>query len=158
MGLTTVLAGSPASIFMENKMFLFFKIFPEWLWPALLILGIIALLLSLVPQAKPYHLLLKIIGGVVVVSGIFINGMLYADNQWKAAAQELQAQVAAADLKSQQVNTVVQEKVVFKTQVVKVRGEETTKYINRELIKYDTNCVIPPEFVQAHNRAAEQPK
>lgn len=139
-------------------MFWFFKIFPEWLWPALLILGIIAFLLSYVPQLKTYKVLLNIIGLVVVASGIFINGMLYADNTWKQEAARLQAKVVEAEAKSQVVNEVIKERVVRKLEVVKVRGEDITRYVDREITKYDNTCVIPSEFVTAHNRAAEQPK
>lgn len=139
-------------------MFWIFKILPDLLWPATVLLGIFILLSSLLPQVKPYSLLLKISGLVVIALGIFINGMLYADKTWKQAAAELEQKVAEAQAKSEAVNTVIKERVVNKIQVVKVRGEETTKYIDREVIKYDTSCVIPKEFVEAHNKAAEQPK
>lgn len=95
---------------------------------------------------------------MVVAATIFILGMLYCDNTWKAAAAELQAKVDIAEAQSKVVNTEVQEKVVYKTQVVRQRGADTVQYINREVVKYDTNCAIPLEFVNAHNRAAEAPK
>jgi hypothetical protein len=103
-------------------------------------------------------LLLKICGGAVVLSTIFIFGMLWSNNAWKQAAQTLQARVDVAEAKSQTVNETIRERVVYKTQVVRQRGEENTKYITREVVKYDTQCVIPPEFVQAHNTAAKAPK
>jgi uncharacterized membrane protein YeiB len=139
-------------------MFLIFKILPDWFWWILLLTGISAFLLSYFAALKPYHLLLKIIGLVVVALTIFVLGMLYADNTWKTAAQELEAKVAELETKSQQVNEIVKEKLVTKTQVVRVRGEDIVKYINREVVKTDTGCVISPEFINAHNRAAEQPK
>lgn len=139
-------------------MFLIFKILPDLLWPALLLLGILGFCLSYLPQAKPYHFVTKNVSLVVVAVAIFLCGMLYADNTWKDKARELQAKVVEAEAKSQAVNTVIQERIVNKIQVVKVRGEEITKYVDREIVKYDSQCVIPPEFVRAHNSAAEQPK
>jgi hypothetical protein len=53
---------------------------------------------------------------------------------------------------------------VTKTQVIRTRGETITKYIDREIVKYDEKfakggmCEIPQEFIQAHNSAAEAPK
>jgi hypothetical protein len=53
---------------------------------------------------------------------------------------------------------------VTKTQVVKDRGAEIIKYIDREIVKYDTKflpggeCKIPKEFIESHNKAAEAPK
>lgn len=139
-------------------MFWIFKIFPDWLWWLPFLAGISAFLLSYFSLLKPYQVILKNTGLLVVAATIFIFGMLYADNTWKAAAAELEAKVAEAELKSNTVNEVVKERVVTKLQIVKVRGEDNIKYIDRELVKYDTTCIIPNEFVQVHNKAAEQPK
>lgn len=139
-------------------MFWIFKIFPLWLWWLFTLSGILVFISSYLPQVKPYAFILKILGLLVVVIGIFINGMYYADSTWKAAAAELEAKVAQAELKSNTVNEVIKERIVTKLQIVKVRGEENTKYIDRELVKYDNTCIIPSEFVQVHNKAAEQPK
>ena len=54
--------------------------------------------------------------------------------------------------------------MVNKVQIVKTRGEDIIKYVDKEIIKYDTKflpgeiCEIPNEFVEAHNRAAEVAK
>ena len=95
---------------------------------------------------------------MVVAAVIFIMGLLYADGVWQQAASELQAQVKIAEAKSQQVNTVVEERVVTKTQVVRQRGATTIEYVTREVVKHDPSCTIPQEFVSAHNQATEVPK
>jgi uncharacterized membrane protein len=139
-------------------MFWILEIFPHWLWWLLLIAGVSGYFLASFVPLKSYNLLLKIISGVVVSVVIFIMGLLYANGVWQQAAKDLQQQVAAAEAKSQQVNTVVQERVVTKTQVVRQRGASTIEYVTREIVKHDPNCAIPVEFVTAHNRAAEAPK
>jgi hypothetical protein len=138
-------------------MFLIFEIFPDWIWWLGFLAGLSSLVLAYLPLLKSYALLLKICGGVVVLSTIFIFGMLWSNNAWKQAAQTLQARVDVAEAKSQTVNETIRERIVYKTQVVRERDEENTKYITREVVKYDTQCVIPSEFVQAHNTAAEKP-
>ena len=138
-------------------MFLILEIFPDWIWWLGLLAGLSSFALAYLPLLKSYALLLKICGGVVVLSTIFIFGMLYTDATWRQAAAELQARVQVAEAKSQTVNETIRERVVYKTQVVRQRGEENTRYITREVTKYDNSCVIPPEFVQAHNAAAEKP-
>jgi uncharacterized membrane protein len=139
-------------------MFWILEIFPHWLWWLLLLTGLSGYLLASFVTLKSYNLLLKIVSGVVVALVIFIMGLLYANGVWQQAAKDLQQQVAAAEAKSQQVNTVVEERVVVKTQVVKQRAAATVEYVVREVVKHDPSCVIPPEFVTAHNRAAEAPK
>jgi hypothetical protein len=139
-------------------MFWILEIFPHWLWWLLLLAGFCAYGLSHLVPLKTYQLPIKILGGVVVLAVIFIMGLLYANGAWQQAAKDLQQQVAVAEAKSKEVNTVVEERVVVKTQVVKQRGSSTVEYIVREVVKHDSGCVIPPEFVTAHNRAAEAPK
>ena len=139
-------------------MFWIFKIFPDWFWWLLLIAGLSGYFLSHLNLLKPYQFLLKTIGGIGIAASIFILGMLYCDNAWKAAAAELQAKVDLAEAQSQTVNTEIREKLVVKTQIVKTRGADVIQYIDREVVRGNQGCVITPEFVQAHNRAAEPPK
>jgi len=143
---------------LKENMFWILEIFPHWLWWLLLLAGFSAYGLSqLVPQ-KTYQLPIKISGGVVVLLVIFIMGLLYANGVWQQAAKDLQHKVEVAEAKSQQVNEIIKERVVTKTQVIKQRGEATTEYITREVVKHDNSCVIPLEFVTAHNTAAKAPK
>ena len=138
-------------------MFWILEIFPNWIWWVLLTAGLFSYFLSHLVPLKTYQLPIKIAGGTTVAAVIFILGLLYANGVWQQAAQELQAKVAIAEAKSQVVNEVIKERVVTKTQVVKQRGEATVEYITREVVKHNAGCVIPPEFINAHNRAAETP-
>ena len=139
-------------------MFWIFKIFPDWFWPAIVLLGIIWFAVSYLPQVAHLSKPSKILASMVVVLGIFVNGMFYADKTWKQATAELEAKVAAAEIKSAATNEVIKERVVNKLQIVKVRGEEITKYIQQDVSKTNDQCAVSKEFVTAHNRATEQPK
>lgn len=139
-------------------MFWILEIFPSWLWWLLLIAGFSGYFLSHLIPIKTYQLPIKIVGGMVAAAVIFIMGLLYADGAWQQAAQDLQHKVELAEASSKITNTEIKEKVVYKTQVVRQRGADNIQYIDREVVKYDTACVIPPEFVKSHNRAAEPPK
>lgn len=139
-------------------MFFIFKILPNWIWYLLPALGLLGFFLSYLPQLKTYDFILKIAACTTIVIGIFILGMLYCDNAWNSAAKELQAKVAEMQVKSEAINTTIKEKVVVKTQTIKTRGDDVVRYVDREVVKYDSGCVIPKEFVEAHNRAAEPPK
>lgn len=139
-------------------MFWILEIFPGWLWWLLLLAGFSAFFLSQLIPLKTYQLPAKIIGGVVVCVVIFIMGLLYANKVWQQAAKDLQAKVEVAEAKSQVVNEVIKERVVNKIQIVKQRGENTTEYITREVVKHDATCPLPQEFITAHNMAAKAPK
>lgn len=139
-------------------MFWIFKIIPYWFWWLLLLSGLSAYFLSNLSPVKTYVLPIKIISSIVVAATIFTLGMNYANNAWQQAAQELEAKISAMAAESAVINNTIKEKIVVKTQIIKQRGQDTIQYIDREVTKTDTGCVISPEFVQAHNRAAEPPK
>jgi hypothetical protein len=54
--------------------------------------------------------------------------------------------------------------VVTRTQLVREKGQEVIRYVDREIVRYDTKfapggqCEIPEEFIKAHNDAAEAPQ
>ena len=76
----------------------------------------------------------------------------------------MESKVAAADIESQKETVKIVEKIVKKTEYIKTRGEDIVKYVDKEIVKYDTKflpggvCEIPKEFLKAHNDAAEAPK
>ena len=100
----------------------------------------------------------------MIVIGVFMSGAIYNNDQWEAKVKELQEKVKVAEEQSKQVNAEIVEKVVVRNKVITEKGKEVVKYIDREVVKYDTKflpggeCEIPKEFVGAINKAAETPK
>jgi hypothetical protein len=84
--------------------------------------------------------------------------------RWEAKVKELEVKLAKAEAESQKENVKIVEKIVTKTQIVKERGADIIRYVDREIVKYDTKfapggvCEIPKEFIKAHNDAAEKTK
>ena len=78
--------------------------------------------------------------------------------------KEVEAKLAQAELQSAKENTKIVTKVITKTQIVRTRGQDIVRYVDREIVKYDVKfapggiCEIPKEFIKAHNDAAEVPK
>lgn len=143
-------------------MFFILEILPEWLWPLLLVAGIAGYVIGhfsyYLPPIRPHALIFKIVGCTIVAVCIFIMGMNYANQKWKQAAAELQTKIAVAEAKAGVVNTVIEEKLVTKVEVVKVQGDTVTKFIDREVVKYDSTCTIPPTLVDALNMSAKDPR
>ena len=131
---------------------------PNWIFTALLLCGVVLFLITkfvrVLPQAKP----IQIASIALILFSTFMTGAISNNDAWLARVDELKAKVAEAEAKSATTNTDIVEKVVTKTQVVRERGQDIVKYVDREVVKYDANCVIPKEFVTVHNRAAEAPK
>jgi hypothetical protein len=56
---------------------------------------------------------------------------------WRERVAEMEKKVAEAEAKSQQVNTVVETKIVEKVKVIKEKGKARIEYIDR-VVKGDT--------------------
>jgi hypothetical protein len=51
-------------------------------------------------------------------------------------------------------NTKIKDKIVVVNRLIEKKGKDNVQYIDREVVKYDSTCVIPKEFVKAVNEAA----
>jgi hypothetical protein len=127
------------------------------------VLGIIAgFLLGFIPSIKPYKLAIQVISLLVFTLGVYLQGALEDTKIWQKRVLELEVKVKEAEAKSAKVNTVIQERVVTKTKVVKEKADEIIKYIDRdvvkreEVIKYVERCSLPQDIVDAHNRAVDE--
>lgn len=125
--------------------------------------GIVGLVLSTfllkwIPLISQYKLPVQLGSIAALVIGIWFEGGISNEHKWLERVKELEAKIAVAEAQSKEANTKLNDKVTTKTTVIKQRGENIVKYIDREIVKYDNQCVIPKEFIKAHNDAAEAVK
>jgi hypothetical protein len=139
------------------------------------ILGTIAgFVLGFIPFIKAYKLVIQIIGILLLVFGVYLEGGLADYKEWELRVKEMEAKVAQAEAQSANTNVDIQEKVVEKTKVIREKGRDIIKYVDRwntkevikevegperirreEVIKYIENCPVPKEFIDLHNQATE---
>ena len=131
---------------------------PNWIFYLMLFTGIAAFLVTKFVKILPNAQLIQTASVAVVAVSIYMIGAISNNDAWLARVREMETKVAQAEAKSATLNTEIVEKTVVKTQVVRERGQDIIKYVDREVVKFDTTCVIPKEFVIIHNRAAEAPK
>jgi hypothetical protein len=110
------------------------------------------------PMLGQYKLPLELGGVVVIALGSYLMGGVSNEQTWRARVAEVEQRMAKAEAQAAKENVRIIEKVVVKTEQVRERGQDIVKYIDREVTKYDAQCKIPKEFVDAVNRAAEPPK
>lgn len=131
---------------------------PNWIFYILLFAGLIGFLVTYFIKVLPQAELIQVASAVAIIVSIYMIGAISNNDAWLARVKELEVKVAEAEAKSATTNTDIVQKTIVKTQVVRERGQDIIKYVDREVVKFDTNCVIPKEFVTVHNRAAEAPK
>jgi hypothetical protein len=90
---------------------------------------------------------------------IWCLGAASNEEKWQERVKELEAKLLAAENKSHEENVKIEEKVVTKTKVIKEKGEDIIKFIDREvlknneIIKYVENCPVPKDVIEIHNSA-----
>jgi uncharacterized membrane protein (DUF106 family) len=126
------------------------------------ILGTIAgFVLGFIPFVKTYQFAIQICSIVVLVIGVYLEGGLADYKEWELRVKEMEAKVAQAEAQSANKNIEIQEKIVEKTKIIREKGRDVIKYIDKEVvkkeevIKYIENCPVPKEIIDLHNQATE---
>jgi predicted ATP-dependent protease len=140
------------------------KWLPDWIFYVTLLAGVIGYLATYlikyipVPFVYMYKTPIQLGSIAAIVIGTFMTGAIYDNNAWLDRVHEMEAKVAKAEQESKEANT----KIDNKTQEAKTKIVEKQvlikQYVDREVTKYDNQCVIPKEFIKALNDAAEAPK
>lgn len=130
---------------------------PNLVFYIILAVGLVGLILSKFTPVK-YRIAAQALSALLFSFGVFMSGAIADYESWQMKVKELEVKLAQAEAESQKKNVEIVEKVVTKTQTVKQRGQDIIHYVDREVAKYNNQCIIPKEFIEAHNRAAEQPK
>lgn len=136
------------------------KWLPDWIFYGLLLIGLFGYAVTYllrfipVPAIYIYKTPIQLVSIALVVIGTFMSGAIHEQAAWLARVKEMEARVAEVEQKSEIVNTEIQTKIVTKTQIIKEKGDEIVKYVDREIVKYDETCVIPKDVVDTINKAA----
>jgi hypothetical protein len=99
---------------------------------------------------------LELAGIVTLAVGAYLYGGHEVEQSYKLRVQRLEEQIRIAESKSQQINTIIEEKVVNKVKIVK-----EIVHVNTEIIKevvgaqLDTQCSLPVSTVVLHNSASQ---
>jgi len=135
---------------------------PDWIFHFILLAGIGGLIASysmkFIPFVYMYKTPIQLVSVAAIVGSTFMIGAAWNDQAWRDRVAEMEQKVAAAEVKSVEENVKIVTKIVKKTEIVRTRGEDIIKYVDKEVVKYNDRCEIPDEFVKALNDAAELPK
>lgn len=152
---------------------------PDWFWQATLGLGIAMIIaarfMRFIPFVSSYRIPLNIGGIAVTIASVWFLGGAANEEKWQRRVKELEEKIKVAEAQSKEANVQIQEKVVYKDKVIKEKGQEVVKYVDKfvdrevlktiegpervrveEVIKYVENCPVPTDLVQVHNRAIEE--
>ena len=83
-----------------------------------------------------------------------MSGAIYDNDKWEQRVKEMEEKVAIAEKQSQQANEMIDAKVEEQTAKIQEKRIVLKEYITKEVVKYDSSCTIPTEFVEVLNKAA----
>ena len=153
-------------------------VLPEWVTHAIFAIGVLGTIagfvLGFVPFVRAYKFAIQVISLLILTLGVYLEGGLADSKEWELRVKEMEAKVAKAEAQSANKNVEIQEKIVEKTKVIREKGRDIIKYVDKwntkeiikevegperirreEVIKYIENCPVPKEFIDIHNQAAE---
>ena len=135
---------------------------PNWIFYAILFLGLIGFLITYllkfipIPAIYMYKAPIQIVSVIMIVIGVYMAGSIANNEAWEAKVKEVQSKLAEAEARGAIETVKIVEKVVVQQKVIKEKGKDIVQYVDREVVKFDNKCEIPPAFVEVHNKAAEK--
>jgi hypothetical protein len=132
-----------------------------YVYYCLFILGagfyIISKLVAWIPVIKNYKLPVELIGVISLIAATYLLGGYGVEMSWRQRVAELEAKIKESEEKSKQVNTVIQEKVVYKTKRIKEVQTVIVEKIKEVEKQIDSKCELDPAVIKIHNESAEDP-
>jgi hypothetical protein len=136
-----------------------------WIYYTILSAGIILLsagwLIKWFPGISVYKTPLQLLGVVLTAGSLYLLGGYGVEMSWRDKVSALEAKVKLAEEQAAEANGKVEVKVVEKTKIVKEKGNDIIRYVDREvikkeeIIKYIERCPVPKEIIDLHNQATE---
>jgi hypothetical protein len=133
-----------------------FNLVPEYIVHLWLIAGIVIYIgYKFIPLALKYKLVAKILGLVLIITGIYLQGMLAISRDYREKAAEFQHKIELANIKSNNINESI--KYVYKDKVSKSKEKSITiqENIKNNAREINRNCIITPEINRLHNSFKE---
>ena len=144
------------------------SVLPEFIPHLIFIIGVLGTIagfvLGFIPFISTYKLPIQIISILILSLGLYLEGGLANEADWKLKVKEVEAKLALKEVKSQAETVKIVEKVITKTAYIKTKGQDIIKYLDKEVvkdnevIKYVETCpAIPQVILKSVNEAATIP-
>ena len=131
---------------------------PDFLVHLLVLLGgvgvIAGFVLGMIPLVGKYKLPIQIISILVLALGVYLEGGLSNEKEWRIKVSELEAKLAKSRENAANINTKIVTEVLTKKQYIREKTDKVGQFIDREVTKFDKTCVIPKVVISAHDAAA----
>ena len=118
---------------------------------------VLSLFIGFIRSLIAYKELLRIVGTLLMIAGVYFYGSYDTEMSWRAKMEEAQAKIAKAEEKSKKANIKIVTKIVTQTKFVHDQKIVVQEKIIKDAAKIDAECKISPEVIIDLNAAAKNP-
>jgi hypothetical protein len=136
------------------------KFLPDWIFYAVLLIGLAGLaasfVLKFVPMIRQYQLPIQAISGILIVFGVYMSGAISNEAAWQARVAELQLKIARAETQSAEANGQLTTKLIRKEQEIAQAQQALKGRIQQNAVQMDAVCAVPRTAIDILNDAARK--
>ena len=133
-----------------------------WTINIILLVGLVAAFssnfISYVPTIIPYANIIKIVGIILIVVGVYLRGGYEVEINWRERVKTLETKVELSEAKSKDLNSKLSDSLISKNKEInqnQVLIQERIKKVDKQI---DADCKITPEVITILNDAARNIK
>jgi len=145
-------------------MWMFFWIIgkiPATFWLVMAVVGVAlffaAGILGRLPPLKAYSFFIKPLSVVLTVIGIYMYGGASINDHYQKLIKEYEQKIAIAEEKSAAVNTVIEERIKYQTQIIRDNQIVYQDKIIEVATEVDGQCKLDPRVAEILNGASVYP-
>jgi len=128
---------------------------------ATVITGVVVLLVGKlarhIPTIETYGEILKLVGSIIFLFGIYFEGSYITEMGWRAKEADLKHQIELVQEKSNTANVQIQYKVVTQIKTIHDTKVVVHEKLKEAAGKIDAECKLAPEAIQVLNQSAKNP-
>jgi hypothetical protein len=136
------------------------KFIPDWIFYAVLLIGLAGLaasfVLKFVPVVSQYKLPIQAISGILIVFGVYMAGAISNEEAWQARVAELELKIARAETQSAEANGQLTSKLIRKEQEITQAQQQLKTRIQQNAVQMDAVCTVPRTAIDILNDAARK--
>ena len=103
----------------------------------------------------PWIKTIRWISIVLFVGGLYFEGGIGVESEWRAKVSALEAKIKVAEAQSKETNTKIQTKVVEKIKLVQVNVANNKQNINTHKEVIDSECKLNDKAIEVYNSSVK---
>ena len=111
--------------------------------------------LNLWPPALPYREMVRILGTLLAVAGVYFYGIYDTEMTWRNKVAELEGKVKISEQQSKDANVQIKTVYVDRIKIVKEQQVVIQNKIVEVADKIDAKCSVIPDALDILNQAAK---